>query len=361
MPLCCCYVTAHGFGHAARAQAYVEELLTRPGWTAQIRTSAARWFFEWLLGPRCSLEAPDETLDPGVIQSDSFHHDLAATLAAWQRLLQRWDTLVEQEARHLADIGARVVVSDSGPLPLAAARRAGLPGLLVANFTWDWLLSDYLEVEPGFGPIVDALRRLYRQADLRLRPPMSHETDLFRAERAIGFTARRPRLPREAVRRRLGLDPHQLMVLLSFGGFGVASLSLERVPQLPDVRCVSDRLEAQPPHLVSARGLDLHYPDLIRAADVVLTKPGFSIIAEAVSGQTPLACVPRRGFRESGLLEAYLRRAGWPTLNVEPEALADGSWVGPVAAWARQAHTFPAIPTRGAVEAADAIVALAGA
>jgi hypothetical protein len=150
-------------------------------------------------------------------------------------------------------------------------------------------------------------------------------------------------------------------VLLSCGGFGVDSLSLDRVPQLPAVRCVSDRLEAQPPHLVSARGLDLHYPDLIRAADVVLTKPGFSIISEAVAGRTPLACVPRRGFRESALLEAFLRRAGWPTLEVQPEALADGAWVGPVATWARQDHVFPDIPVHGAVEAADAIVALASA
>jgi L-arabinokinase len=386
----CFYVTAHGFGHASRCQAVMERL---PEARIEVRTKVPRWFFELdpsgrvgahshgscgsqeplrlrrpSLRGRVELEEPPECLDPGVVQSDSFHHDIPATLAAWQRLLADGPVHIEREAEHLRRKGHDLVVSDAAPLPLAAARRAGLPAVAMCNFTWDWVLQGYVDEEPAFGPVIEEIRRLYRNADLWLRLPLSHASDLFERQLEIGFTTRRPVLEPAAVRSALGLERGQLMVLLSFGGFGVDKLSLRRVPAHGHVRCVWDQGPGEPPHLISARR-DLRYIDLIRTADVILTKPGFSIISEAVAQGTLLAYVPRHGFRESALLERFLERE-WPSLALSPSALADGAWIDSVVSWVREEPALPAavlsphpprrtaIPVDGAQTAAKAILDL---
>jgi hypothetical protein len=352
-PRACFYVTGHGFGHASRDQAVIEELLDHPGWSAEIRTSAPEWVFGDLLGERCAFSRAE--LDPGVVQHDSFRHDLPATLVAWTRCLEREGELTRAEAAHLRDTGTDLVVADISPLACTAARRAGLPCIALGNFTWDWILEAYLDEEPGFASVVEEVRRLYREADLYLRLPMSPEEDPFVHRRRVGFVARRALAPREEVRAVLRAGAGETIVLISFGGFGAPRLGLEEVARHGGVRCLWDRGPARPPALLSAAGLGLRYSDLVRASDVILTKPGFSIIAEAVAQRIPVAYAPRVGFRESALLEAFLRTS-WPSTSVPLEAIADGSWVASAVALARAPGSFPDIPARGAGEVVEAIL-----
>jgi len=103
--------------------------------------------------------------------------------------------------------------------------------------------------------------------------------------------------------------------------------------------------------------MDVHYPDLIRAADVLLTKPGYSTAAEAMAHGTPLAYASRGGFRESPLLEDHLRRH-WPSVALTRQDLEDGSWVEPALALA--GSQCPAVIATGAKQAVEAIKAAAG-
>ena len=43
---------------------------------------------------------------------------------------------VDDDAGRLRDEGTAAVLCDAPPVPLVAARRAGIPGFLLANFTW---------------------------------------------------------------------------------------------------------------------------------------------------------------------------------------------------------------------------------
>ena len=51
---------------------------------------------------------------------------------------------------------------------------------------------------------------------------------------------------------------------------------------------------------------DYYHPDLIRAADVVVGKAGYSTLAEVYHAGTPFGCVGRSGFRETDILEAFM-------------------------------------------------------
>ena len=356
----CFYTTGHGFGHAGRDLAVIERLLDDQRIQVEVRTSAPRWFFDDLLGQR--FTHTEVNLDPGVVQSDSFNHDLSATASAWEAVMADAEATVAREAAHLRASACSVVVADVAPLACAAAARAGLPCLLLGNWLWDWILEPYRAKDPRFGPIIDWIQATYGKAQVtgHLRLPLSPDgTPLGRPEQTLGFVARRARRQPAEVRSLIGVGPAETMVLLSFGGFGVDGLELEPVKRVPGLRCVWDRGPGRAPHLISAQGSGVSYPELIRAADVILTKPGFSIISEAVAHGTLLAYAPRRGFRESALLERFLCRS-WPSVEVKPTALADGSWVGPTVELVR-AHAgrpLPHLDVGGAEQVARRIVEL---
>lgn len=354
MPRLCFYVTGHGFGHASRVQAVLEEFLrVHPDWSLEVRTAAPLRAFAGL-DPAVVHSALE--IDPGVIQRDSFAHDLEATTEAWLSLLTRAPAIIAAESARLRSAGVDVVLSDVSPLACAIARAADLPCLLQGNFTWDWILEGYLDRQPRLAAVIETLRRWYALADVYLRLPLSPETKIFGRVQPIGFVARRTLLSREALRAQLGIGDREKLVLLSFGGFGASDLDVScvRGTAARGVRCAWEQPQASPPDLLSIAGLGLRYTDLIAAADVAVSKPGFGIIAEAVAQETPLVWVPRGDFREAPLLEAFLLH-DFPSTRIEAAALGDGRWLAAAEQAAHGPRPQTACRADGAVEVREAI------
>jgi hypothetical protein len=51
---------------------------------------------------------------------------------------------------------------------------------------------------------------------------------------------------------------------------------------------------------------DFFHPDLVAASDAVIGKVGYSTLAEAYGAGKPFGYIPRRGFRESPVLEKFI-------------------------------------------------------
>jgi hypothetical protein len=144
------------------------------------------------------------------------------------------------------------------------------------------------------------------------------------------------------VRRRLGLPQDRPLVLLSFGGYGLARLeaALRDQPSAPsgwrlgDYAVVTTDLDpdgSATPWVVPVDegrlyGSGLRYEDLVAAVDIVLTKPGYGIIAECIANDTAILYTSRGRFVEYDVLVAemprYLR-AGF----IGHEDLYGGRWV----------------------------------
>ena len=92
----------------------------------------------------------------------------------------------------------------------------------------------------------------------------------------------------------------------------------------------------------------VRYEDLVGAAEVVVTKPGYGIIAECLANDTALLYTSRGHFAEYDVLVAgmprYLRAR-----YVDRETLLSGRWNAPLDALLAQAHP----PERAAVNGAD--------
>ena len=142
MPAVFFYISGHGFGHASRQIEVVNALGARcPGVAIVVRTSAPRWLFDRTVRVPITL-VPGEC-DTGVIQIDSLRLNERLTIERADAFYRTLDERARQEAVLLATHAARFVVSDAPPLGCAAAAAAGVPSVVITNFTWDWIYEGY--------------------------------------------------------------------------------------------------------------------------------------------------------------------------------------------------------------------------
>ncbi len=344
------YVSGHGFGHLVRLCEVLREVRARAPGLPIVVTGAVPAPLVRREVP-APLELRSEACDVGLAQRDALEIDDAATVARCRAFDARWEELVAREAALLRARGARLVLADVPALPFEAAARAGVPAVGLGNFSWDWIYAHLARRLPELAQPAARAAQAYRGAALFLALPFAGDLGVFPRREPVGFVARVPRVGRAEVRRRLGL-PAGPVALLSFGGIGLPALRPGGIEPDPEVRYVF------PEELTEARlePLGLRYPEVVAAADVVVTKPGYGIVTDAIAGGARLVYTDRGDFPEYPIMvremPAYL-----PCVHLPNEELRAGR----LRAAVRQALALPAVPRPdlgGAARAADRVLAL---
>jgi len=293
------YISGHGFGHASRSIEVINALVDRqPDARVIIRSAVAPWLVRRTARPGVALN-PVET-DTGVVQLDSLNLDEAATLIRAQEFMATFPARVRAEAVWLRQAGATIVVADLPALGIAAAHAAGVPGIALGNFTWDWIYSGYA----GSAGLVDAIGAVYRHTTLALRLPMWGGFATMPTVMDVPFVARRSSREPVDVRHRLGLPVDERLALVSFGGYGVEGLNIAALRHLPGYRVLLPGDIDEP----AMYEQNLRYEDLVRAVDVVVSKPGYGIVSECLANDTALLYTSRGHFVEYDVLVAAMPR-----------------------------------------------------
>jgi len=343
------YISGHGFGHASRDIELIRTLCAqRPDARVIVRSSVARRLFEPVSAMAVDVQ-PLET-DTGLAQIDSLRFDEEATAVQAGRFYAGFDRRVAIEADLIRGVRANLVIGDIPPLAFAAAARAGVPSLALANFTWDWIYSIYPAFDRLAPDVIPAIRRAYATATRALRLPLHGGFDpMAGVTRDIPFIARRSTRDPADTRRQLGLAGDRPIVLASFGGYAV---------DLPlDALRGSGRFTLIEPMHEPPAGL--LYQDLVAAADVVVSKPGYGIVSECVANDTALLYTSRGRFIEYDLFADQMPRMLRCRFLSQDDLFA-GRWAGAIDALLAQ----PAPPERPAVNgagvAAQEVLAMAG-
>lgn len=355
------YISGHGFGHASRDVEVINSLgLARPDLAIVIRTSVSRRLLERTI--RVPVTLIDGPCDTGVVQVDSLRLDAAATIARADEFYRTLDARARFEAELLRRHDARLVVSDAPPLASAAAARAGVPSVVLANFTWDWIYSGdsrELESAPDLIPII---QQAYGAAETAWRLPMHGGFETFDRIVDIPFIARRGRadLTAGAIRRMLGLPDTCPVALVSFGGFGLRGLPFDTLDCLDEFTVVvaepASEIAALPSSIVGIDEQQLYanqlgYEDLVRAVDVAVTKPGYGIISDCIAGDTAMLYTSRGRFVEYDVLiremPRFLRCA-----FIEQADLFAGGWRDAL----RRLMTMPPAPEIASTSGAQVAV-----
>jgi len=364
-----CYISGHGFGHASRSIEFLNAIADRrPGLRLVIRSQVAPWLVHSTVRPAVELERVE--VDTGIVQLDSLHLDEQETIRRASSFMDGLPARSKAEAAVLRELDAAMVVADIPALGIAAAHQAGVPAIALGNFSWDWAYAAY----PGGRGVADAVAREYARADLALRLPLWGGFEAFPRIIDLPFIARRSTRDPIETRAQFNLPANRPLALVSFGGYGVEGIDLDAVSRIegwgilvsdsapigPDGRRLSQMghtgsLIPLDEAAVHARGY--RYEDIVHAVDVVVTKPGYGIIAECTANNTAILYTSRGHFIEYEVLVAGMDQFVRARF-IEQADLFAGRWREGLDALMAQPPAPVQAPNDGAEVAADLLLGL---
>jgi hypothetical protein len=324
------YISGHGFGHASRSIEIINALIDRrPDLDVVVRSSVAPWLVERTA--RTSVSLSQAEVDTGVVQLDSLRLDAAESIRRAESFMATLKRRIEAEVAFLRHRRAAMTVSDLPALGIAAGNAAGLPAIATGNFTWDWIYEHYA----GGSRVARQIADVYRWTTLALRLPMWGGFASMPKVLDIPLVARRSTRDPADVRAALDIPNDRRVVLASFGVL---------LPGTIDESVMYER--------------GFRYEDLVRAVDVVVTKPGYGIISECIVNDTALLYTSRGDFREYQVLVDGMQDSLRCAFIDHPD-LFDGNWAPHLDALLAQ-PARPTPRTDGADVAADILLDILG-
>jgi hypothetical protein len=321
------FVSPHGLGHAARISAVAEALQTlRPSIRFEIFTQVPIWFFEQSL--TLGFGYNEIPTDIGLVQETAFAENVPETIKLLDSFLPFDERLIESLAKRLAEQQFELVVCDIAPLGIVAARAAGIPSVLIENFTWAWVYEKYARHREEFMKHSEYMDAVFEAADYRVRAePTCGDGN---ADLVVRPIARTCRLPRSEVRSKLGIPDDHKAVMVTTGGVPshISRRSIRGVP--------SDTHIIIPSHDQSLRRQDnvvllpmqsgVYHPDLVNACDAIVGKLGYSTVPEAYYSRIRFGYVRHDSFPESDILERFVTNH-MSVLEVPQLNLESGDWI----------------------------------
>lgn len=345
-----CYLTSHGFGHAVRSETVIRAMaLEEPDWNFFIVSGSPSFLFRTLLQlPNVHLRA--ESTDFGLIQKDPRTFSLEETADRLRELTGDYGKIVERETAFLDRERINGVYCDIPFLPFLAADSRKLPSCGMGNFTWDWIYYYYHETDPVFEHAARLAYRCYKKCGLYLALPSSPEPLAFDNVEAVPLVCRKPALSGDVIREELGIRPDERAVLIGFSGLSLTPAAIRRVNRIRNtVFLLPEPLDIDLERGIRVPFSQMSFHNLTAACDVILTKPGYGIISDAIAGHKPLITTERGDFPEVPYLIRLLEQSIGHT-PLSRKAFESGKWSRAVREAAARPHNLPIDGTRIAAE-----------
>jgi UDP:flavonoid glycosyltransferase YjiC (YdhE family) len=348
------FITPHGFGHAARSSAIMDAVSeTVPLVSFDIFTTAPEWFFADSLSGQ--FEYHEFVTDIGLVQKTPFLHDLKETIEALDRFIPFDSALISETADFLKQRTCQLVVCDISPIGISIAKEAGIPSVLIENFTWDWIYEDFIQADARISRYAEFFRKIYQAADYHIQAsPVCNPQSVDMTTDPISRNVRRSSV---GIREKLGIPQEKKIVLLTTGGVREKYRFLENLTAEPEICFVipggSESPEQQDNLILLPYRSGFNHAELVNAADAVVGKAGYSTIAEVYQAGVPFGYVPRSNFRETDKLVAFVEKE-MTGLCIGDEEFKAGKWLSKVS----QLLSFPKTQRHhrnGSHQAADLI------
>jgi Glycosyl transferase family 1 len=347
------YITGHGYGHAVRSSQVIGSLKRiSPDLQIHVRTTAP----EWLFLDRAFQSR--QAIDVGILQKDSLDMDLEETLRACHSLHDSVSRLIEQEASFIKEHKIHLILGDIPPLCFEIAMRASVDSVAIANFTWSEIYRVYIKNYPGFLSLIEEMETFYRNATLALTLPYPCGMDVFPRQETIPWIARTSSLTKAEAREVFRLPRSATIVLLSFGGLGLERLPWGTLKLLDDFFFVTTgETKQETTNLRVLPEAQRNYEDLVRAADVAVTKPGYGIVADVISHQVRTLYTERGEFAEYPYLTQALDECATAEFIPQDELLS-GNLAPYLTRLLNKKERWPTVSLNGAEAAAARILRL---
>jgi len=317
------FISPHGYGHATRSIAIMQALSKRnPAIEFLIISSLNEQVFSdsginYLYYPVVT--------DVGFFQHNAFAEDIEKTLTALEELLPFSDSLLEELAQLCG--GCSLICCDIAALGIAVGQKAGIPSILLENFTWDWIYQPYIKQNKRLEEFADYLRTFYNQAGYHIQmQPFCLPN--FNADLVAPPVFRPSRSSRQEVFADLPINGRPV-VLITLGGITTSYGFIQRLEQFPDYFFIipsAGQYQLNHNHLLLPVQTPYYHPDMILGSDLVICKTGYSTMAEIYHSGVALAYVGRSVFPESAIIEKFVAQQ-LSGQKLSQEEFDSGDWL----------------------------------
>ena len=339
------YITGHGLGHSTRIIEVINQLFTKaPEVLSLVNTSAPEWLFKQQVVADFRY-IPCKN-DIGAIQKDWRNVDKLETLRQYSEFIEKEVTFTKEQLHFVKQNNVAAIVSDIPAMAFVVAKKAGIPGFGITNFSWDWIYAPYAKEYPQYQFVVEHIRQCYCLADCLLRLPFYGDLSAFPVMEDIPLIATRSKMEKDNVIRYMNIGADKKIVLLYLGSF-----DYEKV--LSDEILRKTNYHFMPPEMYTMSKLP--FQALLKAADVVVTKPGYGIVSECIANKTPIMYTNREDFGEYHSLVKGIKKYTH-NLFIPEEELLNGKWAEHLEYLLAAEYRWPEIAINGAEIAAAKIL-----
>jgi hypothetical protein len=327
MPIVWCSISAHGFGHAAQTIPILNELGTRVDDVHVIlRTCVPSSIFHEHLHVKWEVQAVSQ--DIGCIQQGPLEIDVPGTWDAYQEFHDNWSQRVNQEAEAISQAQANLVISNISYLAIAGAFQSQRPVVAIASLCWDQVLQPFIQTsQAGHQVIYKHIRLEYAKANhlIRLHPAIHMSAFSRVTDTGPSFPLVKP--SSQDLRKLLGLEGEETLVLIAFGGVPLTGLPLEQMEACEGFHFLVGGITLDSSSMRIHRIEECHmsFGEIMRQTDVVMTKPGYATITTAVHYGIPLVYVRRNNFIDEQGLVDYAHQHG-RALELTRKDFESGAW-----------------------------------
>ena len=321
------FISPHGYGHAARAAGVMEAVYQlHPDVYFEIFTEIPRWFFDDSLSGNFGYHSL--LTDIGLVQRTPLHADIPGTVKRLNDFLPFDSSKIRDLARLTKKLNCVLIICDIAPMGIVVAREAGIPSLLIENFTWDWIYQGYAEQDGRIGDHISYLKSVFDTAHFRI------QTEPICDPRSVDLTtfpvSRKMKTPAREIRKKLRIPEGSKAILITMGGIEEKYNFLEQLATKRGVHFVIPGASRE----VTIRGnlvllphhSDYFHPDLVNASNAVIGKVGYSTLAEIYYAGVPFGYVARSRFRESEKLVSFIE-SRMPGLPISGDQFYSGGWL----------------------------------
>jgi len=321
------FITSHGFGHAARSSAIIAAMNEKiENLHFELFTETPSWFFENSYLTNFGYHSIKN--DIGLVQKTPIHEDLEKTIEALDQFYPLDEDLINQTSEQLKQNQCKLVLCDISPLGIAAAKRAGIPSILIENFTWDWIYEGYSEQQSRLSLYINYLKELFEAVDFRIQTEPICSPG--KADCAVPPISRKHRQSKNSLQSSLGIVGDKPVVMISLGGIPVVYPFIEQLKDFQEFHFLlpggTESLKFNQNLTLFPFKSDLYHPDLVHASDVLIGKVGYSTLAEVYGEGIPFGYIERPHFRESKIMSKFIqkRMSGFSISEVE---FMNGNWL----------------------------------
>ncbi|MGR9048641.1 glycosyltransferase family protein [Halobacillus faecis] len=302
------YISDYGYGHATRSIAVIRELIKAGKKDLKIIVchSFAIDFLKESLHSN-QIEYREVETDIGyILNLNSMFPDSSAQEREYLKFIKEWDERLQFEGDFIKENNVNLVISDISPIPFIPAHRCNIPSIGISNFTWYTAYHSLVQDEH-----LQVFKTAYEYMSYYYSLAGSGEPTWGKVEEeSFNWLARTTESYEvQRIKDKVNQSGEKVIVYFGLGmKINIEDIHLFELWNNDDcIFLVSSNLNVDLPNVYKIPDNITESQNYIAAADIVISKAGWSTVSEAVINRKPLIVLNRINMREDNNTINYLK------------------------------------------------------